>query len=153
MFSSSPVTLIRRVSDRRRTIRSSRWRTSSLTNTGRRLTILGTCRKVERYSSSESLRCLLLTRWVTVGGVFGVLAGNGALFSSITAGKRECPPCFSPATSADGEVSVLGAESGCCPARVCLDIPTELLANAPLTNSSSSVWEKSLAVFFILFDF
>ena len=42
MFSSSPVTLIRRVSDRRRTIWSSFWRTSSLTNTGRRLTILGT---------------------------------------------------------------------------------------------------------------
>ena len=117
IFSSSPVTLIRRVSDKRRTMRSSFRRTSSLTNTGRRLTILGTCRKVARYSSRDNLRCLLLTRRALAGGVS--VAGDetdvcDGLSSSLTAGKRESSPCTSPVISADGLFPLLGAMTGSC---------------------------------------
>ena len=61
MFSSSPETLILRPPNLR-TNSSSLSRTSPLTNTGLRSSILGTWRKAFRYSSRESFLCLLLIR-------------------------------------------------------------------------------------------
>ena len=152
MFSSSPVTLIRRVSDRRRTMRSSFWRTSSLTNTGRRLTILGTCRKVARYSSRDNLRCLLLTRRVTVGNVVSGASGGADVTdradSFLAVGERESSSCPSSDKSARGLASELGA--GITPWSVCFSILAEKSVDAALKNSLSSACVKSFVVFFIL---
>ena len=156
IFSSSPVTLIRRVSDRRRTMRSSFRRTSSLTNTGRRLTILGTCRKVARYSSRDNLRCLLLTRRAVAGGVSVVEDNAGAcdgLASSLTEWKRESSPCTSSIISADGLVSVLGATTdSCVVCSFCLTLP-EADGSTPVKALSSASVKFPNSFFGILLCF
>ena len=156
MFSSSPVTLIRRVSDKRRTMRSSFWRTSSLTNTGRRLTILGTWRKVARYSSSDNLRCLLLTRRAVAGGVSVVEDNAGAcdgLASSLTEWKRESSPCTSLVISADGLFPSFGATEELCPVCSFCSLLPKAIGDSEMNDLSSASVKFPMSFFAILLCF
>ena len=158
IFSSSPVTLIRRVSDRRRTMRSSFLRTSSLTNTGRRLTILGTCRKVARYSSSDNLRCLLLTRRAVAGGVSvegddaGACVCDSTAFSS-GVGKRESFPCSTTVASANGLFSSLGANEELCSVCSCCSLLSKAIGDSEMNDLSFASVKFPISFFGILLYF
>ena len=91
MFSMMPDTLMR-LPPRMRTTRSRRSRTSELTKTGLRSSILGTWRKVCWYSSNVALRCLPLMR-------FCGFDGDRASFVSSSSIQEVVAATFSVTTS------------------------------------------------------
>lgn len=93
MFSSSPETLILRPPNLR-TNSSSLSRTSPLTNTGLRSSILGTWRKVFLYSSRESFLCLVLIRRWDVGTASSFPV-DGCRFSDMKSVCSTVPSDFS----------------------------------------------------------
>lgn len=68
---------------------------------GLRSSILGTCRNVLRYSSSDSLRCLPLIRHLDAGAEPSFSAGSWIPDCSVTVGRISFPACSvtSPALS------------------------------------------------------